>query len=202
MTGIEQATQLFHDAGLAFPVIPTELAAQLKELRPWLFSTRRNETSPYDLGDYVRRVQRTNVKDYVILCHDGHGVNSYAIHYYLVRGSLRLFLQLGWGGVHMDEKEDAAHIRDCFSMADRLVAASQKTGMFQAGERMLVVASDFGGSYFLPPGKTRRDLKAPKPRKAKDGTKDRPVAPERHRSVGSKEVLTEALGWLISRQEG
>jgi hypothetical protein len=89
----------------------------------------------------------------------------------------------------MDAKKDAAHIRDCFPMADRLVAASQKTGMFQAGERMLVVASDFGGSYLLPPRKTSRDLKAPKPPKAKDG-KDRRVAPKRLSSVRPKEVLT------------
>ena len=46
-----------------------------------------------------------------MLSHSGHGVNSYAIHYYLVQRPLRMFLQLGWGGVYDDAKEDAAKIQ-------------------------------------------------------------------------------------------
>lgn len=40
MTDVEKARLLFRDAGLAFPAIPVELAAQLKQRGRWVFSTR------------------------------------------------------------------------------------------------------------------------------------------------------------------
>jgi hypothetical protein len=114
MTDIEKAEQLFRDAGLGFPAIPEELAGQLTERGRWLFSTRPIDTSPYNLRHYVDEVDRTQVKDYALLCHSGHGINSYAIQYYLVQRSLCMFLHLAWGGVYMDAKASAAQIRDCF----------------------------------------------------------------------------------------
>lgn len=181
MTDIEKARQLFRDAGLAFPTIPEELAVQLKELDRWLFSTRPLERSPYNLQHYVREVDETEVKDYALLSHSGHGVNSYAIQYYVVRGSLRLFLHIGWGGGYMDAEASACTIRDCFALADRLVLAAQSAGKFQAGERLTVVGSDFYGSYWLPPEENLR-----REAKSRDGPLD---------------VLTQALDWLTGRRE-
>ncbi len=37
MTAVEKARHLFQEAGLAFPTIPEELAARLKERGKWLF---------------------------------------------------------------------------------------------------------------------------------------------------------------------
>jgi hypothetical protein len=183
MTGIEKAKRLFHKAGLAFPTIPEELAAQLRELGRWLFSTRPVDIWPYDLQDYVREVEETQVEDYALLCHSGHGVNSYALHYYLVHGSLHMFLQLGWGGIYMDGEAKAATIRDCFSMADRIVPAAQSTGRFQAGERLTIVASDFGGSFWLLPGEKLENWR------------------EKVRSnEGPSVVLTQALDWLTGHR--
>jgi len=82
MTDIEKARQLFRDAGLDFPTIPKELAAQLKERGRWFFSSRQIDMSPYNLEHYVHEVERAEVKDYAVLSHSGHGVNSYAIQYY------------------------------------------------------------------------------------------------------------------------
>ncbi len=82
MTDIEIARQLFRDAGLVFPTIPRELAAQLKQLDRWLFSTRPIDNSPYNLQDYVREADGTEVKDYTLLSHAGHGTNSWALQYY------------------------------------------------------------------------------------------------------------------------
>jgi hypothetical protein len=203
MTDIEKARQLFLDSGLGFPTIPEGLAAQLKEqgnrrlpmrndipdlyAPSWLFSTREIEMSPYNLQHYVNEVERTQVKDYAVLSHSGHGVNSYAIQYYLVQGPLRMFLHLGWGGVYMDAKAAAAKIRDCFSIADQVVTAAQEVGRFQAGERLTVVGSDFYGSYWLPPGGSRQ---------RKDAGRKEPM------HVKPLEALTEALGWLTSYRAG
>jgi len=180
MTDIEKARQLFRDAGLAFPTIPEELAEQLKEHGRWLFSTRPIDMSPYNLQHYLDEVDVSPVKDYAVLSHAGHGVNSYAIQYYLVHGSLRMFLHLGWGGVYMDRGEAAATVRDCFSMADQIASLAQTVGRFQAGKQLTVVGSDFYGSYWLPPGKTRRG--------------------EASGHKGPLNVLTQTLDWLTRRQ--
>jgi hypothetical protein len=181
MTAIEKARNLFRDAGLALPTIPEELAARLKERGRWLFSTRLLDMSPYNLQHYVDEAERTPSRDYAVLSHSGHGVNSYAIQYYLVQEALRMFLHLGWGGAYMDATKAAAAIRDCFSMADKIVPAAQTVGRFKAGERLLVVASDFYGSYWLRPGESR---------------------PEEDDGKDPLEVLTEVLDWLTRYERG
>jgi hypothetical protein len=175
MAVVEKARQLFQDAGLAFPVIPGELAVRLTELGPWLFSTRPIHMSPYNLEHFVRETGR--VGDYAVLSHSGHGANSYAIQYYLVHDCLRMFLHLGWGGVYMDAEAAAAQIRDCFSMADRLVQEAAAVGKLNANKRLTVVVSDFYGSFWTAPGQ-----------KPPEGRQD-PLA-----------VLKEAIDWLVGLQ--
>src|SRR5438034_3841054 len=90
MTDIEKAKRLFRKARLTFPSIPQELAARLKEQASWQFSTRILGTSPYVLKHYVDESNETQVEDYAVVAHSGHGVNSYALQYYLVYGGLRM----------------------------------------------------------------------------------------------------------------
>lgn len=116
--------------------------------------------------------------EYILLSHSGHGVNSYAIQYYLVYGPLRMFLFLGWGGAYMDADANASNIRECFSLADEIVPAAKKVGKRGAGECLTIVASDFYGSYWSAPGKSRQ--------KKRMGHK------------GPVEVLSEVLHWLKS----
>ena len=115
-----------------------------------------------------------------MLSHAGHSFNSYAIQYYLVHGSLHMFLHLGWGGVYMNPQESAAMVRDCFSMADQVVTAAQNVGIFRPDEHLTVVGSDFYGSYWMPPGKSRRG--------------------EASGDKGPLQVLTQTLHWLTRRQ--
>ena len=176
MTDLEKARQLFQEAGLAFPTIPEELAARLNEQGEWLFSTREIEMSPYSVQHYVSEIDATHVEDYVVLSHSGHGVNSYALQYYIVRGSLGMFLHLGWGGVYMEAEKAAADVRDCFSLADEIVPAAQTARKLQGSARLKIVGSDFYGSYWC--------VSTKKGRKEDVGLK-RPA-----------EVLTEALHWL------
>ncbi|HEY7157545.1 MAG TPA: hypothetical protein VH575_26555 [Gemmataceae bacterium] len=184
MADIEKARQLFREAGLAFPTIPEELATRLTEQGEWLFSTREIDVWPYDLQHYVFEFLLHNVdkrggrhvEDYAILSHSGHGANSYALQYYLVHGVLGLFLHLGWGGAYMDVERSTTQIHDCFSLTDRIVMAVSTVGKLQQGERLTIVGSDFYGSYWLPPGKSRWGA---------DEDSKRPV-----------KVLTDVLRWL------
>ena len=175
MTDHEKARHLFQTAGLAFPEIPDELAAKLKERGEWLFSTREIEISPYDLWHYVEESDDTMVEDYAILCHSGHGVNSYAIQYYLVYGELRLFLQLGWGGVNMDAQKAAADIAWCFELADEIVWQMSAVPRVKLRWPLTIVGSDCYGSYWSAPGKDiEEDANSP------------------------GQVLSEAIQWLKS----
>ena len=198
MTDVEKARHLFQEAGLAFPTIPDELAVKLKEHGKWLFSTRKLKMSPYNLQYYVDESDGVNrvrgideftmlsredeespsaaASDYAVLCHSGHGVNSYAIQYYLVRGPLRMFLHLGWGGVYMDADAAASKIRECFALADKIAPEAMRAGKLAAGERLTIVGSDFYGSYWSAPGQSRQK--------------------ERGVDKGPAEVLTEVLRWL------
>jgi hypothetical protein len=175
MSVVEKARRLFQEAGLAFPMVPMELAAKLKEQGKWLFSTRELKTSPYNLQHYVDEADG-DAGEYAILSHSGHGANSYAIQYYLVSGPLRLFLHLGWGGAYMDAEADASKIRECFSLADQIVAAAVTSRKLAASERLTAVGSDFYGSHWSAPGQ--------------------PGHAERVGEQGPADVLTEVLRWL------
>lgn len=56
----------------------------------------------------------------------------------------------------MDAQQSATKIRDCFSLADEIIPAVQHASVLQAGDRLMIVGSDFYGSYWLAPGKNRR----------------------------------------------
>lgn len=151
---LSKARTLFLSSELAFPRIPEELGARLQELEPWVFSTRPLPASPYEIRQFVEEVRSGVVDDYAVLAHAGHGVNSYALHYYLVRGTLALFLQLGWGGVYSDDVRDREHIRQCFLMVGKLLKATGKTvpaKRMAGSDRLLVVGSDLYGSEWCPP---------------------------------------------------
>jgi len=176
MSDLKKAQRLFQKAGLAFPTIPEELAAQLKEQSKWVYSTRELTTSPYNLGEYVYEDDET-APAYAILAHSGHGSNSYAIQYYLVTGRLRLFLHLGWGGLYADAVEDALQIRECFSLGEQIISAA--TTALTSGERLTIVGSDLCGSLWS----AHRPIRGLNLQNSK-----RPA-----------EVLIEALAWLTSR---
>jgi hypothetical protein len=98
------------------------------------------------MARYVAAARSRRVADYVVLAHDGHGVNSYAIHYFLVRQPLCLFLQVAWGGVYTDAAQATAHLEHCFSQATRLVqtvARARTEGQMVRDDRLIVVATDF-----------------------------------------------------------
>jgi hypothetical protein len=185
MTDIEKARDLFSQAGLAFPKIPEGLAVHLEEKERWLFSTRKRELGhdtyrhPYWLASYVDEVAKGDIEDYAVLAHGGHGVNSYAIQYYLVYANLRLFLHLGWGGAYMDSQEATDQVRECFALADEIVAGVKAGVEPQTSRTLTIVCSDFYGSYWH----VGRDTPS-----GHDDDLRRPV-----------DVLTEALLWVNSQ---
>lgn len=67
-------------------------------------------------------------------------------------------------------------------MADQIVRAAQGVRRFRAGEALTIVGSDFYGSYWIPPGESRRG--------------------EVEGREGPLKVLTEVLDWLTRYRRG
>jgi len=90
-------------------------------------------------------------------------------------GALRLrYLHVAWGGVYIDADERTAVVRECFSLADQIVAAAESH--LEAGDGLTIVASTWYGGYWSASGETLE----------RNGWRD----------VGEVQVLTEALDWL------
>lgn len=128
-----------------FPVLPlpAPLAAGLSEVSPWCFTTRALPWPPYCFPEYVGEL--VAAPDYALVAHDGHGVNSYALSVYVVRGGLACLLQVAWGGVYTDPSRAAA----CLAQLGRLVRGAeglQAAGVLRRSRRLTVVASDLYGA--------------------------------------------------------
>jgi hypothetical protein len=161
MDPLEQARALFKSVGLNLPPIPETLRPDFKKRAEWCFASRPVDISPYLFQNYVKQAQSGRISDYVLLAHAGHGINSYAIHYYLVNGPVRVFLQLAWGGVYTDKQKATGTVNECFELAGRLLTAFEKQ---EERERMLIAASDFYGSRWLRSGREEANVSDNKPR--------------------------------------
>ena len=146
---LEAACQLFTQEEIPFPFIPPEMRPAFAELSEWVYGTRPDAPWLYEIRDYVREAGTEPVADYLLMGHAGHGIQSYAMHYYLVRGPLALFVQSGWGGAYMDKDKATRDMAARYAQAEELiqaVEAAQREGRFRPGERLIISDSDFYGS--------------------------------------------------------
>jgi hypothetical protein len=147
---LEQVRSLFAADDLPFPPLPPEATAALREVAPNVFATRQLEAPPYTLEAYRHEVLTSpTMPNYAVVGFDGHGINSWAVHYYLVDDALALFIQLAWGGAYVDADQASRGITGVFAWAEKLQAEIRRTrsdGLIPPGWRLLVVVSQFAQS--------------------------------------------------------
>jgi hypothetical protein len=136
----------FERAGLAVPPIPERFKRSLRVLDGWCFATRKIDGfSMYSFDGLISEALCGHAPDYVAISHAGHGVNSYAVSYFLVDGPLVLLTQAPWGGVYMEADSAASGVKALFDRCSELIdAISQAPGPLQAG-RLVVVDSTMRG---------------------------------------------------------
>ena len=148
MNPTESAQALFEADELPFPPMPAALAAALKPQAAGWFATRAVASSPYDIDHFLAEVEaRPGPEDYALVGFDGHGSNSWAVHFYLVTPGLALFIQLPWGGAYVDPVPARAEIAALFDWAEALQSRLHKAtaaGKIPPGRRLQVAASRFG----------------------------------------------------------
>jgi hypothetical protein len=161
---------LFTGEKLSAPPVPADLAAAMLARGPIMLSTRSLEDSPYHLGPFLAEVAaQPDMPAYAVAGFAGHGLNSWAAHYYLVTEGLALFIQLPWGGAYLDAERARAEIADQFDWAAKLqsrleLAVQQKkippgsrlqvsmTRLARAGWRWLVPGRDNAATPWNPAG--------------------------------------------------
>ena len=145
----DQARQLFAGERLPFPPLPDHLAARLAAAADHVFASRQLAYGPYSLGPFLHELDTGDPGEYAVVGFDGHGINSWAAHYYLVQPGLALFLQLPWGGAYHDPDECRRDIAQAFDLAGRLqedVRRERGRGALPSGGRLVVVSSSFARS--------------------------------------------------------
>lgn len=138
--------------GLPFPPMPGPMIAKLSEIDPHIFATRAFEDTPYDIEVFQNAALGTEpIDDYALIGVDGHGFNSWALHYFLVENGFALFLQLPWGGAFGDPEKARANIASAFDWARGVqdhVRKARAAGQIPEGWRLVVVMSRYAGSGF------------------------------------------------------
>ncbi|GKS92145.1 hypothetical protein [Acidovorax sp. SUPP2539] len=141
------APALFVSEELPFPPVPAALAGALQaQGRAW-FATRPVGSSPYDFHYFLNEVEtQPDVADYAVVGFDGHGTNSWAVHFYLVQKGIALFIKLPWGGAYLEPEPARAQITEMFDWAAALLSQlkrAESAGKIPPGMRLHVAASRF-----------------------------------------------------------
>lgn len=186
--GLTEVENFFAQQVLPFPYIPPEMRSAIHRIGDGIYGTRGSTHSLYDMAPFVEEAATQPVADYILLGEAGHGFTSHAIHYYLVRGPLAVFIQKNWGGAYTDVQRAEKDIATTFHIVEQLVdavAAAQQRGVFPPEARLIVTDSSFygsGWSYF-----------------------DRQVKPETvflaDRWQTGNNALREALHWVETRTQ-
>lgn len=152
-----QSLQVWIDAGLGMPFIPDEFAAVTVPIGEWAWGRKPQKpgrggmsappaaVEPFDAYMQFPEVERFEAGDWrprFLLCHAGHGTNSYGINYVLVNTRIAVFAQALWGGVYTDRETSTRRVRDLTAeLADLHRAAAQPPNWPRG--RLLVRQSDF-----------------------------------------------------------
>jgi hypothetical protein len=143
MDAVVAARAFFASQKLPFPPLPAHFEAKLGAVSEHLFATLPVNVSAFDLEVWADEVSASSAP-LALLGVDGRGINSWAMHYYLVDGPLALFVQSPWGGAYDDEADARSRITRAFDTCaklQQLVDETMRLGKMPARQRLLVVHS-------------------------------------------------------------
>lgn len=152
---------LLSQMGVSGVFAPPELETEIRQVGEWVFGTRTPPHDLYDYYPYVVEAATANPDDYLLLGQAGHGMQSYALHYYLVEASLALFLQLEWGGAYGNHDAERRAIGEQMALVPQLWAATREWDL-APDEHLVVALSDMHGARWavLPRGMTEAEFMA------------------------------------------
>jgi hypothetical protein len=176
-----EAKRQFEAQGLPFPYIPQEMQTGFHRMDKWIFGLGRHGRDLYDIEQFKRDALTRPAGDFLLLGQAGQENHSYAMHYYVARNPLYLFLQIDYVGAYTDSAEAVKSMTLRYEQAEMLIKilpGAVRKGLLLPEERWVIADSDLNGaSWFKTYGYEKED--------AVKQELDEPA-----------EVLRTALDWL------
>jgi hypothetical protein len=151
---LQDLRQRFESAGLPLPPIPAVLEADMRIIGPWTWGTEADPSPAYDFAVHEQQAIESGA-DRLLIAHAGHGVNSWALHYYLTVDPVSVIVQVPYGGAHDDADRAVATVGRRFEEIVGLLgsaATATRAGRFEDGTRLVVARSDWHGGRVVVVG--------------------------------------------------
>lgn len=146
--GLDAAKTFFREEKLPFPFVPAAFRSDIHQIGPGVFGSGWPVHAPvslYDIQKCMTESMRHPDKPFLLFGEAGHGVNSWAMHYYLVNGPLALFVQLPFGGVHMNHEASVGAITGTWGLLRDVIHAADEADV-SPDERLHIIDSAVIGS--------------------------------------------------------
>jgi hypothetical protein len=130
--------------GLSVPELPTHV--QWRNVSDHAISSRELPAGLYALPMHLSEAMSGSAFDYWAIGFDGHGINSWAFHYFRVAGPLTLFLQHRWGNVFDNPEYARERIEasiEAIPLLEAALSTAQREGRISPDHRLCLCSSDF-----------------------------------------------------------
>ena len=166
---LQAFAEQYEHQSLPLPPVPETMLDELRVLGEAAATTRGEATpGPFAIRWFVDEILADIAPDYCLFGEDGHGLNSYGFHWYLVAGHVAIFVQVAYGGVYQANSVAGAALSEAYDSARKLideVIAVADAGNFAKDQRVIVVDSFIMGSTWTmhSPGEEPTWREAPNP---------------------------------------
>ena len=140
------ARQLLEGEGLPFPVVPDGMAGDLQQFTPTFYATCELPNGLWNVDALVDEAAAGKHRNVVAFGFEGHGVESWAFHYFLADADMAVVLQLRWGGAFADADQARGRIEGSLEFVRMLqgdLRQAVSSGKLTAGRRVAVLETDF-----------------------------------------------------------
>lgn len=146
MDSIKELQAFLVESGLPLPPLPKSLVAQLqRQGEESYFTSRPQVPSPWNTRWYLDELMSQEVPDYGVVGLAGHGIESVAMHYYLVHQDIALFHQSSLNSVY-GQPQQVERVEHQYDLAATLFIAAEdakQQGHIPASGRVVMVNSVF-----------------------------------------------------------
>ena len=131
------------------PPVPVDILDNLKPVSLNLLAYGAVIAAPYQIDEWLDLLEQGELQNTFVYGFDGHGINSLALHYYLVQKHFACFIQLPCEGLYHDPV-DVEALKNSYervaALSTRLEQAADS--LFKGFGRLVLVESGFYGSRF------------------------------------------------------
>ena len=144
--GVDPAVSFISKKKLLLPPIPQSFRSSVEELGSGVFGTAwAKGRSLYNVQAFMNEAMNNANARFFVFGQAGHGINSWAMHYYLVDGPIALFLQLPYGGAYMSREASIGAITGAWGLIKDLIRAADEAEV-ATEERLYIVESPLSAS--------------------------------------------------------